>query len=129
MFLPFRRATFLIPSGPDEDLSRKHLFVVLTDPLTRAGKKISEVLLVSFSSLRIHHDPSCILKPGDHPFFRHESFADYSRARIEEAAKLSHFQQREPVAEEVFKRICQGLESSPHTAPKILAFYKEASGL
>ena len=129
MFLPFRRATFLIPSGPDEDLSRKHLFVVLTDPLTRAGKKISEVLLVSFSSLRIHHDPSCILKPGDHPFFRHESFADYSRARIEEAAKLSHFQQREPVTEEVFKRICQGLESSPHTVPKILAFYKEASGL
>ena len=32
LFVPFRRATLLIPTGAAHDPDRKHLFIVLTDP-------------------------------------------------------------------------------------------------
>jgi hypothetical protein len=33
LFVPFKRATLLVPSGPANDPDRKHLFVLLTDPV------------------------------------------------------------------------------------------------
>lgn len=133
MFIPFRRASLLIPSGPTHDPQRRHLFIVLTDPFNDTGNGISRVLLVSLSSVRDGCDRTCILKPGDHPFIRHESFVAYWSARIEEAGKVASavhnnvFQAHHPVSEQVMLRICQGLESSRHTAPKILRFYRLAS--
>lgn len=133
MFIPFRRASLLIPSGPIHDPQRKHLFIVLTDPFDDTGNGISRVLLVSISSLRDGCDRACILKPGDHPFIKHESFVVYRSARIEEAGKIvsavhnNIFQAHHPVSEQVMLRICQGLETSKHTAPKILKFYKLSS--
>jgi hypothetical protein len=131
-FLPYRKATFLIPSGPPHDPDRKHLFVILTDP-----QEDSDVLLVSLSSLRpaLPHDPTCILVAGDHPFVRHDSFVFYRLARIVPVAALRRrvrdgtFIPREPMREEVFSRICQGLLASPHTTPKIKRFYRATSRL
>lgn len=31
VFLPLRRATLLVPSGPQSDVDRKHLFILLTN--------------------------------------------------------------------------------------------------
>ena len=33
LFVPFKWATLLIQSGPTNDPERKHLFVLLTDPV------------------------------------------------------------------------------------------------
>ena len=68
-FLPLRRATLLIPSGPRTDPNRKHLFILLTDPTVDAAGR-SFVLMVSLSTVRagVPHDPTCILYAGDHPF-------------------------------------------------------------
>lgn len=133
MFIPFRRASLLIPSGPVQDPQRKHLFIVLTDPFDDTGNGISRVLLVNLSTVRDGCDRACILRPGDHSFVKHDSFVAYWSARIEEAGKIASavhknlFQAHHPVSERVMLKICQGLESSKHTAPKILKFYRLAS--
>lgn len=132
MFLPFPGATLLMPSGPEDDPDRMHLFVVLTNPFDDIGDGIQKVLLVSFSSVRdyYNHDPACVLNPGDHPFVKHESFVVYKRAIIVEANKLIEgvrknvFSSHTPMSESVLSKIHQGLESSEHTTPRVLRFYE-----
>ena len=130
LFLPLKRATLLIPSGPDNDLDRKHLFILLTDPQDD-GSGTKEVLLVSLSTIRanIPHDATCVLYPGDHPFVKHESFVVYQRSRIEDANKVlkgvkdGKLIPQDPMDSSVFARICQGLENSRLTPARILKFY------
>ncbi len=134
MFVPFRRATLLIPSGPQQNPNQKHLFILLTDPVpTEAGSK--DVLLVGVSSVRsgLPHDPTCLLYAGDHQFIVQPSYANYRMARIEGAQKLINgvkqgmFTPKDILADEIFARVCHGLTMSRHTAPKILTFYQEAT--
>lgn len=134
LFLPLRRATLLIPSGPEGDQDRKHLFILLTDPADADGKKC--VLLVSISSVRegVPHDATCILHPGDHPFVKRASFVVYQRARIETADKLlrgvksGELVPQDPMESGVFARVFMGLEESRLTPPRVLRFYLEATG-
>lgn len=134
LFVPFRRATLLIPSGPQHNPDQKHLFILLTDPVQNdAGGKDS--LLVGISSVKpqMWHDPTCLLYPGDHPFIVKQSFVNYGRARIEDAQKLINgvkqnvFTPRETLDAGIFARVCYGLTESRHTTPKILEFYRAAS--
>ncbi len=127
MFLPNRKATLLVPSGPLHDPDRKHLFIVLSDPVTDE----QVVLLVSISSVKPNrwNDEACLLYRGDHPFIKKESFVDYSSARIEPATKLTKaidqgvFIPREPISEVVFERICAGVMASRRTPKDIKRFF------
>jgi len=135
LFLPLRRATLLVPSGPESDPDRKHLFILLTDPAD-AGAGVKAVLMVSLSSIKqgVPHDASCILYPGDHPFVKRESFVVYQKARIEDADKVlrgvkdGKLVPQDPIDSAVFARICKGLEESRLTPPKVLRFYLAATG-
>ncbi len=65
--------SLLIPSGPGE---KRHLFAILLDPVPVEGYGSKPlVLLASVVSI----------KPGDHPFIRHDSFVDYRFTRLEQA--------------------------------------------
>jgi hypothetical protein len=134
LFLPLKRATLLIPSGPQFDQDRKHLFILLTDPRTdEAGKNC--VLMVSLSTIRpgTPHDATCILYPGDHPFVKHESYVVYQKARLEDAEKVlrgvknGQLVAQSPMDGAVFARICKGLEDSRLTPSKLLTFYLKAT--
>lgn len=135
LFLPFKRATLLIPSGPDHDPDRKHLFILLTDPYPHPESQIKSVLLVSLSKLnpKLPHDATCILYPGDHPFIKVESFVSYQKARITEADKLirgvaeGKMFCREMLDSAIFARVCYGLTQSSFTAPAHLRFYELAT--
>lgn len=133
LFLPLRRATLLIPSGPAHDHARKHLFIILTDPVAdpvNGGK--DSVLLSSLSTLDVAlpHDPTCILHPGDHPFVSRDSYVNYGISRILETAKIINgvasgvFVAKALMDSSTVDRICNGLTVSPHTAPKILRFFR-----
>lgn len=133
LFLPLKRATLLIPSGPQNDQSRKHLFILLTDPQDdEAGKKC--VLMVSLSTIKpgMPHDPTCILYAGDHPFVKHNSYVAYQKARLEEANKLlrgvrnGQLAPHDPMDSAIFVQICKGLEESRLTPAKLLSFYRRA---
>lgn len=133
VFLPFQRATLLVPSGPQNDQDRKHLFILLTNPYAdEVGKKC--VVMVSVSSIRqgLPYDETCRLYVGDHPFLRRDSFVAYKLARIEESAKLlagvkaGLFVPHDMMDSMIFARVCKGLEESRQTNPRILKFYRMA---
>ncbi len=83
LFVPFKRATLLIPSGPVNDPDRKHLFVLLTDPIEAPDFNGKQVLLVNIASVpkSLPYDSTCILQPGVHRFIKHESYV-YSLSEI-----------------------------------------------
>ena len=131
LFVPFKRATLLIPSGPANDPGRKHLFVLLTDPIEAPGFEGKQVLLVNIASVPngLPYDSTCIIQPGEHRFIKHESYVYYAKARIEAAnALLRGVKSGQLIPHEIMdhalvKRICDGLQQSPHTTPRILRFY------
>ncbi|MAC48204.1 MAG: hypothetical protein CMI12_15355 [Oceanospirillum sp.] len=131
LFFPVKRATLLIPSGPAHDPDRKHLFILLTDPVTQEQL----VLIVSISSIKHgqRYDDSCVLNPGEHPFIKRPSFVDYRRARIIEVQKLvtgvnqKLFQPCGTVSESVYAYVCQGLLKSPFVSPKIKKFFTDVA--
>lgn len=135
LFLPFQRATLLIPSGSESDPDRKHLFILLTNPYPHPDSNIKSSLLVSISTLKpnIPFDPACKLYSGDHPFIKHDSYVVYRSARIETADKLINgvnqgvFNHKETLSGEIFARVCHGLTISDFTAPAILKFYEAAT--
>ena len=136
-FQPLRRATLLIPSGPAHDLNRKHLFILLTDPVINPENGKNSVLLTSLSTLdtALPHDPTCLLQPGDHPFVTRNSYVSYGTSRIQEAEKLINgvasgvLIAKDPMDNDIFARICNGLPVSRHTAPKILRFFRMYTAL
>ncbi len=135
LFIPLKRATLLIPSGPQNNQNRKHLFILLTDPHDDETSA-KPVLLVSLSTIRagVPHDATCILYAGDHSFVKHDSFVVYQLARLEESDKLlrgvksGQLVPQAPMDGAVFARICKGLGESRLTPPKLLAFYQKATG-
>ncbi len=137
LFVPYRRATLLVPSGPAHDPDRKHLFIVLTDPAQVLDYDRKHSLLVGVSTIyqRVTHDPACELFPGDHPFIRQKSYVYYAEARIEASQKLVDGVKRGLLSpkgmliEDIFARVCHGLLQSRFSAPRILAFYKAVGEL
>ncbi|OGS94739.1 MAG: hypothetical protein A3H31_02710 [Gallionellales bacterium RIFCSPLOWO2_02_FULL_57_47] len=138
VFQPVRRATLLIPSGPAHDLDRKHLFVILTDPVAdpfNGGK--NSILLTSLSTLdtALPHDPTCILHPGDHPFVARDSYVSYRDSRIIETAKIINgvasgvFVVKDLMDSRIVDRICVGLSTSQQTAEKIKRFFRMYTAL
>lgn len=131
LFVPFKRATLLIPSGPEHDPDRKHLFVLLTDPIESPDFLGKQVLLVNIATVpdRLPYDATCIIQPAEHRFIKHESYVFYAKARIEAAnALLRGVKSGQLIPHDIMdhalvQRISDGLYQSPHTSPKILRFY------
>ncbi len=132
LFVPYRRAALLVPSGPTHDPEQKHLFILLNDPAQVLAYEDKYSLLVGVTTIHadIPHDPACELHPGDHPFIRHRSCVFYAQARIEISQKLIDgvkrgiFMPQGMLAEDIFARVCHGLTLSRFTTPKVLAFYE-----
>ena len=128
LFIPYSRATILIPSGPAFDPDRYHLFIVINDPVPHSGE--GEVLLVSLSTVKMlsYYDQTCLLSAGCHEFIKQDSFIDYGKARIETAQKLmdgvsqGKLIPKQPMDDEPFQRVYAGLFSSPHIKKKIKQF-------
>jgi hypothetical protein len=132
-FLPLCRATLLIPSGPAHNHAKKHLFIILTDPIADPlNENKDSVLLTSLSTLDVAlpHDPTCILRPGEHPFISRDSYVSYHSSRIQEAVKITNgvasgvFVAKALMDSSIVDRICDGLTVSQHTTPKILRFFR-----
>jgi hypothetical protein len=132
LFVPYRRATLLVPSGPAHDPDQKHLFILLTDPAQVLDYECKHSLLVGVTTIHagMPHDTACELHAGDHQFIKHKSFVFYAEARIEASQKLVDgvkrgvFSHQGMLAEDIFARVCHGPTVSRSTTPKVLAFYE-----
>ena len=128
MFFVTRRATLLIPSGPDHDPDRLHLHVVLNNP----EKPSREVLLVCVTSANVGAapDPACLISAGEHKFVSHDSCVAYrfaaivSADAIEQRVKEGLFKPHQIVSTELFERIVDGVFSSKFIAPKFRHFLR-----
>ncbi len=116
-----------MPSGPKQDLARKHLFILLCDPVTQEQK----VLLATISSVKPdrEYDDTCILEAGDHRFIKKKSYVVYALCRIltqeqlENGVRQGVFVPRDPIDDALLARILDGLMQSPYTPPMIKDFY------
>lgn len=130
LFFPVERATLLIPSGTESDPDRKHLFILLNNPIT--DEKL--ILLVSLSSIKQghYHDPACIIDENEteHEFIKKPSFIDYSKARIEPATNLSNgvskgvLIPKGTIERTLFNKILAGVLVSKRTPRKCKTFFE-----
>jgi hypothetical protein len=114
--------TFLMPA-PGGTLT-PHLWIVITqpDPASRLCG------IVSVTTLRNSKDQTVILRPGDHPFIRHDSTIFYGDAMIVDAQRLETeiaaglALRREKCPAPTLKLIQAGVTASPFTRPKFQRF-------
>ena len=101
-----------------------HLWVVVTEP----DAATHLCVIVSVTTLRNSKDQTILLRPGDHPFIRHDSTVFYGDAMIvdvrrldaEVAAGLALV--RAPCSPTTLKLVQDGVLASPFTRPKIERF-------
>jgi len=114
--------TFLMPAPGGATIP--HLWIIVTQP----DPQTHECAIVSVTTLRNSKDQTVILRPGDHPFIRHDSTIFYGDAMIVNARKLEAeiaaglAVVREKCSAPTLKLVQDGVVSSPFTRPKILRF-------
>lgn len=121
--------TLLVPSGTDADPNKKHLNVVLTEMCGNGCH-----LLVSISTIRpnVFHDPACVIKAGEHPFIKDDSFAVYRLAQTPTAAHITKcvdgwvYMKKESVSDALLQRMCEGVEKSQFAPARIQTYYRGA---
>jgi hypothetical protein len=118
--------TFLMPAPGGR--ATPHLWIVVTNP----DAVTFLCAIVSITTLRNSKDQTIILRPGDHPFIRHESTVFYGDAMIVDSRKLDQEMNgglivaRDPCPTRTLKLIQDGIGASPFTRPRFLRFCREA---
>ncbi len=119
MFSVVARRSLLVPSNPQGNLSNKHLFVILNDPV---GPQ-REIIIVPICTVYEgrNYDNSCIVNAGDHDFVKHSSYVYYRKCRYSTALGLELgiekmlFVDKGIVSVELFDRIISGVSRSKFT--------------
>lgn len=123
-----RKGTILIPTGPCD-----HLHVICNDPVFYPRLVKDCVLAVNLSTVNalIDCDNTCILKIGDHPFIKHDSYILYRKADIFGVNSISRsvddgsFSTHQPFNDIAFEKILAGFAISKEVRPKIKSFYNK----
>lgn len=116
------RGTSLLIPAPGSSIT-PHLWIVITEPDPAC-------IIVSLTTLRNAKDQTVILRPGDHPFIRHDTVVFFADARIVDA---NHLQQQvaagaallhQPCTQTTLSLIQAGVLASPFTPRKVQEFYR-----
>jgi hypothetical protein len=117
--------TFLMPAPGG--VATPHLWIVVTQP----DPQTHLCAIVSVTTLRNSKDQTVILRPGDHPFVRHDSTVFYGDAMIVDALRLESeiaaglALVRERCSKAILKLLQDGVVASLFTRPKIQRFCRE----
>lgn len=126
-FRPGKKQTLLIPSGPPNNPDQLHLHVILTDQCEDALHLVVSVATVKAGQF---HDKTCILKPGEHPFIKNETYVEYRRVAQHRSNHISKcvdgwlYKPHEQVSDELFARICAGVEISEFTSNGMKKYFR-----
>ena len=110
----------------------KHLCAVVTEIDERGF-----ILAVNFDSIKPDQfcDESCLVEKGAHKFITLRSFIYYRRiAQLSAKAvsaniKSGYYPSQPAIADDLFKRICNGILDSDHTPRWAREFYRRVEGL
>lgn len=124
--------TFLIPKSSGET---EHLWIVVTDP----EPDTSFAVCVNITTKQSYSETTVILRPGMHPFIKHDSVVYYSDAQILTLNKVQQAldarmtgvvcEPREPCSRAVLEMIRQGILSSKMTPNNVKDYCKKAWGI
>ena len=112
--------TFL---GGGEVHGEHHLWVVLNEPVAHAGL----ALIVNLSTFRPNAETTCLVRQGEHPFIRHDSYARYGSARKAKVADLAAAVKRgllkphQPASAALLEKVRAGASVSPFLAQELRA--------
>ena len=111
--------TFL---GGGQVHGRHHLWIIINDPARREGI----ALFVNVTTLTEGMERTCLLRPGDHPFIKHDScihFASAKSATVKQLELLDArglLQRRAPASPSLLATIRAGAQVSPNLPEKHL---------
>ena len=115
--------TYLDGNDEEEDY---HLHIIVSDP-----DQDGYVIVVSVSTIYRFADRTVILRPGDHPWVKHESYIAYNFARLKKLAEIEARIARlpgmtkDPCTEALLKRVQGGLLESEQTENGVKHFFRE----
>ena len=113
--------SFLMPAPGGA--ATPHLWIVVTEP----DRQTHLCAIVSVTTLRNSKDQTVILRPGDHPFIRHDSTIYYGDAMIVDTRRLASeiaaglAVVRDKCAQSTLKLVQDGVLASPFTRPRFSA--------
>ncbi len=113
--------------------AKEHLFFICNDPVFYPALTKECFLAVNLTTIYrdIAYDDTCILGIGDHPFVKHDSYILYKKAEVlgvdtvTSQVMAGDIRVSEPCRNDVFDRILNGFNVSPHVKPKIRKFYNK----
>jgi len=111
--------------GDDEE-EDYHLHIVASKP-DRDG----EVIVVSVSTIYHFADRTVLIRAGEHPWIKHESYVAYRFAKlqkmvdIESRLAVRSEMAKEPCSEALTKRVQEGLLESDQTENGVKHFFRE----
>jgi hypothetical protein len=116
-----RAGTLLIPSGPDNDPTRRHLHVVCTDPCENGYQVIVSITTWTNNLC----DATCVVQAHEHEWLTHQSYVFYRKARIEAAetldngVRIGEFEPQGTMNAQTFLRVKNGLCQSLQTPRRV----------
>lgn len=119
MFNVVKRGALLVPSNPQGNLSKNHLFVILNEPVGPQQEIIIVPICTVYEDRK--YDDSCIVNAGDHDFIKHPSYVYYRKCRQHTAFELKRgienrlFVDKGIVSVELFDRIISAASRSKFT--------------
>lgn len=130
-YSPEPQKTLLLPSGTFESPDKKHLFIIMTKVCANG-----QHLLLSVSSIKegVKYDATCELQVGCHPFVTLPSYVFYAKASQVRSDLLIKcvdgwvYTPKERLADDVFGRVCAGVDASPFTPRWAKKYFAENSG-
>jgi len=121
-------AAYFTPEDPWRLRIKRHLWVVISDPLIDD----TQVLSVNFST-SLTSDPACIVEPNEYDKLDRRSYVAYSHARVAAAHELTtlvnlgQLEITRPVPSELLDRIRQGAAQSDFLEPRFLNILQDQS--
>lgn len=92
-----------------------HLWVIVSDP----DQDEDRIIILNLTTAAKHHDKTCVLVVGDHPFITRDSAIKYgqgyvvSRATLEAKLTARQIERRDPMSAPVLQKIRDGAATSP----------------
>lgn len=135
-FSPVPGCTFLWPSGTPQLPDTNHLAIILTHPHSYS-EYLDAMLFVTVSTIYAGkpYDSTCILRVGDHPFLRQDSYVAYNFCNfitvpMAEAKLLQGKIHMKPnLSGSVLSKVQTGLGQTSQIKGKYLNFFNAYAGI
>lgn len=119
---------FIDTNSYEDGSPKAHLFVIIFNTL----KASDQTLLFPFDKIpeKAFYDKTTKIKKNEHDFIASPTYVNYYYGRIETQTSLERMimektaRRRQPhIGEEIYQRICYGIQRTPHIPPFLREFY------